>query len=58
MNICDNGHEQICYNETRCPLCRYTAELREIFTQKVVDALQEDDTIQEISDLEEEKGGD
>jgi hypothetical protein len=27
MNICDDGHQEICYNGNDCPLCQTIVEL-------------------------------
>lgn len=40
MNLCSDGHEEICYDSKSCPLCEKIAEMAEL--QKEINRLQEE----------------
>ena len=47
MQICDDGHDEICFEGKDCPLCKATQQIEEL--EKDNERLQED-----IDGLEEE----
>lgn len=30
MNLCDDGHDEVCYGDRRCPVCEVIAERDEL----------------------------
>ena len=45
MNLCSDGHDEVCFEGRYCPVCEYKGHLEE--TQKEIDSIK--------SDLEAEK---
>ncbi|MDP2218511.1 MAG: hypothetical protein Q8J68_14635 [Methanolobus sp.] len=33
MNLCDNGHDEICYTSRKCPVCEIIKEKDEIIEE-------------------------
>ena len=30
MNLCDNGHSEVCYQKRNCPACRLLEKIKEL----------------------------
>lgn len=53
MRLCDDGHEEVCYEGYRCPVCELTTKIERL-TDEIADLKQEiDDLNFELSNAED-----
>lgn len=54
LRLCDDGHDEVCYQGKDCPVCALLAEVKELKSNEQENLDQIDDLKIEASDLREE----
>ena len=54
MNLCDRGHDEVCYEVAKCPACELISELDEVRDDKRTLETELSDTETEVYKLKEQ----